>query len=168
MSIEDQTKTYGPDFYRCDSYKESLRRLKMFKSRIENNGLARMLKNNQTETQLQDMLQLSFDNTNYSVDREVNNGRGPADFKVSMGSHDCTIIETKLAKSSKLKQNLKSQVDIYCNANNTHKSITLIAYFCKKEKQKADRILRELGLSKKENFILVNCEYNLPSASNVK
>lgn len=168
MSIEEQTKTYGPDIYTCDSYKESLRRVKMFKSRIENNGLARMLKNNQTEAQLQDMLQLSFDNTNYSVDREVNNGRGPADFKVSMGSHDCTIIETKLAKSSKLKQNLKCQVEIYCNANNTYKSITLIAYFCDKEKQRANRVLKELGLSKKENYILINCEYNLPSASNVR
>ena len=168
MSIENQTKTYGPDQYIGDSYKESLRRVKMFKYRIENNGLARMLKNNQTETQLQDMLQLSFDNTNYSIDREVNNGRGPADFKVSMGSNDCTIIETKLANSSKLKQNLKNQVDIYCNANNTQKSITLIAYFCKKEKQRVDRVLRELRLNKKENYILVNCEYGLPSASNVK
>ena len=168
MSIENQTKTYGPDMYSNDSYKESLRRVKMFKSRIENNGLARMLKNNQNETQLQDMLHLSFENTNYSVDREVNNGRGPADFKVSMGSNDCTIIETKLANSSKLKQNLKNQVAIYCNANNTVKSITLIAYFNDKEKKKVDKVLKELELSKKENYILVNCEYDLPSESNVK
>lgn len=168
MSIENQTKTYGPDMYTEDSYKESLRRVKMFKSRVEDNGLARMLKNNQNETQLQDMLHLSFENTNYSVDREVNNGRGPADFKVSMGSNDSTIIETKLASSSKLKQNLKNQVAIYCNANNTVKSITLIAYFNEKEKKKVDKVLRELELSKKENYILVNCEYDLPSASNVK
>lgn len=168
MSVDNLTQTYGPDLYADDSYKESLRRVKMFKSRVENNGLARMLKNNQNETQLQDMLHLSFGNTNYSVDREVNNGRGPADFKVSMGSNDCTIIETKLANSSKLKQNLKNQVAIYCNANNTVKSITLIAYFNDREKKKVDKVLKELELNKKENYILVNCEYDLPSASNVK
>ena len=85
-----------------------------------------------------------------------------------MGSNDCTIIETKLANSSKLKQNLKNQVAIYCNANNTVKSIILIAYFNEKEKKKVDKVLKELELNKKENYILVNCEYDLPSASNVK
>ena len=42
------------------------------------------------------------------------------------------------------------------------------AYFNDKEKKKVDKVLKELELSKKENYILVNCEYDLPSASNVK
>lgn len=77
-------------------------------------------------------------------------------------------LETKLAKSSSLKQNLKNQVEIYRNANDTQKSITLIGYFCDKEKKKAETVLKKLGLNKAENYILVNCEYNLLSASNVR
>lgn len=47
------------------------------------------------------------------VNREVNNGRGPVDFKISKGSKDTTLVEFKLASNSKLKNNLAKQVDIY-------------------------------------------------------
>ena len=33
----------------------------------------------------------------YSVDAEVNNGRGPVDFRVSLGAADQTLVEFKLA-----------------------------------------------------------------------
>ncbi|HEX9640686.1 MAG TPA: hypothetical protein VGB13_05175 [Candidatus Krumholzibacteria bacterium] len=47
------------------------------------------------------------------VNREVNNGRGPADFTVSRGAHDKTVIEFKLASNSQLKRNLEKQAEIY-------------------------------------------------------
>lgn len=169
LRILDETNSNSvPDKYPNDSYKESLARVRQFRIYVEDKGLSRLFKDDQSERRMQDMLQLFFNNTDYCVDREVNNGRGPTDFKVSKGASDCTIIETKLAKSTKLRQNLKNQVEIYCNANDSKKSITLIGYFCKEEQQRAESILKELDLFKKENYILVNCEYNLPSASNVK
>ena len=53
------------------------------------------------------------DATEYDVNREVNNGRGPVDFKVSKGSKDTTLVEFKLASNTKLKKNLENQVEIY-------------------------------------------------------
>lgn len=38
------------------------------------------------------------------VNREVNNGRGPVDFKISNGSKDSSLVEFKLADNSKLKK----------------------------------------------------------------
>ena len=40
------------------------------------------------------------------MNREANNGRGPVDFKISMGL-DKTLIEFKLAKSSSLERNME-------------------------------------------------------------
>ena len=57
--------------------------------------------------------------TEYDVNREVNNGRGPVDFKVSKGSKDTTLVEFKLASNTKLKKNLENQVEIYKKANCT-------------------------------------------------
>src|SRR3712207_6984239 len=50
--------------------------------------------------------------TPLDVNREVNNGRGPVDFKVSMGSADKTLVEFKLASNSQLQRNLANQVAI--------------------------------------------------------
>jgi hypothetical protein len=45
--------------------------------------------------------------TEFDVNREVNNGRGPVDFKVSFGADDKSLIEVKLASNSSLKRNLE-------------------------------------------------------------
>ena len=77
---------------------------------------------------------------------EVNNGRGPVDFKVSRGNKDKTLIEFKLAKNSKLQQNLENQVAIYEAANRTNKSLKAIFYFCDEERQMVQKVLKELKL----------------------
>ena len=69
------------------------------------------------------------DATEYDVNREVNNGRGPVDFKVSKGSKDTTLVEFKLASNTKLKKNLENQVEIYKKANCTDRAIKAILYF---------------------------------------
>jgi hypothetical protein len=53
------------------------------------------------------------------VSREVNDGRGPADFKASRGALDKTIVELKLASNSKLEQNLQKQTEAYEKASDT-------------------------------------------------
>ena len=63
------------------------------------------------------------------VNREVNNGRGPVDFKVSKGALDRTLIEFKLASNKKLKQNLEKQVEIYQKANKKANAMTTITFF---------------------------------------
>ena len=50
------------------------------------------------------MYRLVWDASDFDVNREVNNGRDPADFKISMGSGDSTIVEFKLASNSKLRK----------------------------------------------------------------
>jgi hypothetical protein len=100
---------------------------------------------------------------------EVNNGRGPVDFKVSRGNKDKTLIEFKLAKNSKLQQNLENQVAIYEAANRTNKSLKAIFYFCDEERQMVQKVLKELKLEADKSIILIDCRRdNKPSASNAK
>lgn len=114
------------------------------------------------------MYKLTWCASIYDVNREVNNGRGPVDFKVSKGSRDKTLIEFKLASNSKLKQNMKHQVGVYEAANDTAKSIKAILYFSESEFRKVQTILAELGLSGRRDVVLIDaCATNKPSASNV-
>ena len=100
------------------------------------------------------------------VNREVNNGRGPVDFKVSRGNKDKTLIEFKLASNSQLKRNLRNQVGIYETANETKKSIKVILYFSETELKRVTKIMNELGLGEKDNIILIDARNdNKPSAS---
>ena len=67
------------------------------------------------------------------VNSEVNNGRGPVDFKISCGKKNSTLVEFKLASNTKLKQNLENQVDIYKSAAETNRAIKVIMFFTEKE-----------------------------------
>ena len=90
------------------------------------------------------------------------------DYKVSFGSSDKTLVEFKLAKNSKLKQNLKHQVGVYEQANDTKQSMKVILYFSKAEFASVKRILKELHLENNQNIILIDACNNKVSASNVK
>jgi hypothetical protein len=96
----------------------------------------------------------------------VNDGRGPADFKVSRGSKDKAIVEFKLAGNSQLKKNLKKQAEIYATASDAKCAIKVIVYFTKDELEKVQRIFKELGLKENEDLILIDARKdNKPSAS---
>ena len=168
-------KLAGTEFYReaNDSFEESLRRLLFLKSVIEYQDGYRMFyfkgKPIQREADLQILYRLTWCASTYDVNREVNNGRGPVDFKVSKGSEDKTLIEFKLASNSKLKQNLKHQVGVYEAANNTAKAIKAILYFSESEFRKVQTTLNELGLNGRRDVVLIDaCRDNKPSASNVR
>jgi hypothetical protein len=161
----------GTEFYSLgDSYSESMRRVQFLKDVIENKDGYRAFYEKgrpiKSEVTLQIMYRLTWYATAHDVNREVNNGRGPADFKVSRGSADKALIEFKLASNSKLKRNLEKQVGIYETANNTRKSITVILYFNDSELQKVMRFRQDLGLNAAENIILIDANQdNKPSAS---
>ncbi len=75
------------------------------------------------------LFKLVWEGSPSSVDAEVNNGRGPVDFKVSRGSADKTLVEFKLASNSQLERNIENQVSIYEKANKTTQSFKVIMFF---------------------------------------
>lgn len=156
------------DAYTDDSYKESIQRIKEFKRYIEFNNIGILIDPHRKELCLQELFKLIWRNTSFDFNAEVNNGRGPLDFKVSKGAEDKTIIEFKLASNTKLKQNLQNQVQIYKKANNTDKSITVLFFFNEKEEMRIDGVLEELQIEKQENIIIIDCTKQKLSASNVK
>lgn len=166
-----QTKT---EFYKIkptSSYDEAKKRLDYLKDVIENNDGYRLFYINhkpiKREEDLQIIYRLTWFASDYDVNREANNGRGPVDYAISKGSSDKTLIEFKLASNSKLKQNLEKQVEVYEKANNTKKSIKVILYFDGSEHRKITKILKELNLEKSPNVILIDAGRKI-SASNVK
>lgn len=163
------------DFYNWveDSYLEALKRVKYLKHSIEDNDVYKLFYDSngnlvKSEEDLQLMFRLVCYGVVSDVNRECNNGRGPIDYKFSKTNADKSLIEFKLAGNSKLKQNLKNQVEVYEKANDTKKSIKAILYFTDKEKERVEKILKELGLENKENIILIDARNNKISASNVK
>ena len=116
-----------------DTYQECRDRVSFLKSEIENNGAYRLFyhggKPIKREADLQILFRLTWYSTPSDFNSEVNNGRGPVDFKVSRGNKDKTLIEFKLASNSKLRQNLEKQVKVYEAANRTKSSLKVIFYF---------------------------------------
>ncbi len=163
----------GTAFYshQGDSFQEALSRVHFLKGVIENNDGYRIfyLKGRpiKREADLQIMYRLTwFADQGFDVNREVNNGRGPVDYKVSRGSSDKTLVEFKLASNSKLKQNLKHQVDVYEAANGTSKAIKVIMYFSETEHLRTQGILRDLGILGRPDVVLIDASVR-DSASNV-
>lgn len=118
------------------------------------------------ETDLHLLYLLTWNATSSDVNREVNNGRGPVDFKVSRSSRDKSLVEFKLASNSKLKRNLEKQVEIYEAANRTTQSLKVIFYFTDAEEHKVAQILKELHQENNQNIILIDARAdNKPSAS---
>ena len=117
------------------------------------------------ENDLQIMYRLVWYATEFDVNREVNNGRGPVDYKISKGAWNSSLVEFKLASNSKLKKNLANQVEIYKKANRTAESIKVILFFSDEEYETVSRILSELELSEDPDIILIDARPNKPSAS---
>ncbi|MDA7417464.1 hypothetical protein PGB34_13925 [Xenophilus arseniciresistens] len=162
----------GTEFYeRGDSYEEALQRAKYLKHVIEDNDGYRVFyvdgKPVKRESDLHTMFRLTWYATAFDVNAEVNNGRGPVDYKVSKGKQNASLVEFKLASNSSLRRNLEKQVEVYAKASQTEKSIKVIMYFSDRELEKVTGILRELKLKDREDIVLIDAgRDNKPSASN--
>lgn len=175
-NVQDFVTNYlsGTDFYESDdSYDESMRRLLYLKHVIENNDGYKFFYVNglpvQRELDLQIMFRLTWAVSSFEVDGEVNNGRGPVDFKISKGRANKALVEFKLASNTKLKQNLKNQIQVYQKANNTQKSIKAILFFDETQEIRVKNILQDLKLSNDPSVVLIDARRdNKPSGSNVK
>lgn len=163
------------DFYRYkpSSLEETIKKIKIFRYYLEDRNNCRIFWDGQNLKKVKEddigiLLDLIFNESLFSVDNQVNNGRGPADVKVSMGSKDSTIIEIKLASNPQMPKNLKNQLDIYKKANGTHNGVYLITYFTTDEKNKIELLLKKLNMIEyiDINIFLVDCRKKL-SASKV-
>lgn len=156
-----------------NAYEEARKRVEYLKDAIENNDCYLLFYNGGTPIKQEKDLQLMFKlvcyGSKYDINREPNNGRGPVDYKLSYGAIDISLIEFKLAKSTKLKQNLKNQLEIYKKSNNTNNGLKVILFFTEDEEMRAKKIIKELGMENDNNIILIDARNdNKSSASNVK
>ncbi|MCG3149835.1 MAG: hypothetical protein PCFJNLEI_03300 [Verrucomicrobiae bacterium] len=118
------------------------------------------------EKDLQILFKLVWEGSPSSVDAEVNNGRGPVDFKVSRGSADKTLVEFKLASNNQLERNLENQVAIYEKANKSTQSFKVILFFSQIEQVRVQGILKRLQATEATGIILIDARPdNKPSAS---
>ncbi len=92
--LRDDSEFYAtPD----DTHEEAYRRVMYLKQVIENNDGYRIFYMKGEPIKRESDLQLMFRLTWYAsaddVNAEVNNGRGPVDYKISRGSKDSTLVE---------------------------------------------------------------------------
>jgi hypothetical protein len=138
---------------------------------IENNDGYRIFYNEgkaiSKEDTIQRIFRLTWYATPYDVNAEVNNGRGPADYKVSFGGEDSTIVEFKLGKSSSLSRNLANQTDIYKKESKSANDIKVILCYTEGEIKSVERALNKLKLVNQENIVIIDASAK-KSASLVK
>lgn len=150
------------EFYKIqpNSYEEALKRANYLKEVIETNDGYRIfydgLKPIAKEDTIQRIFRLTWYASPYDVNSEVNNGRGPADYKVSFGSGDSTIVEFKLAKSSSLQRNLENQTNIYKAASKSASDISVILCYSQTEIRKVNKLLQLIGKQGHENIVVID------------
>ncbi len=110
---------------------------------------------------------------NIDFSREVNQGRGPVDFKFSNGYQERVLIEVKRASSSKVKQGLLSQLPQYLESENIQVGFYVIIVQRDQEYKKISSLkaeAKELSekLGKAIDVFVIDARYNKPSASNIK
>ncbi len=152
------------------TYSDAKKRVEFLKDVIENKGGHRVFylrgKPLERETDLHILYRLTWFASLSDVGREVNDGRGPVDFKVSRGSKDKTLVEFKLASNTQLKRNLSNQVEIYKKASDANRAIKVIVCFSEEQQARVKRILNELGLSDCKDIVLIDARNdNKPSGS---
>jgi hypothetical protein len=149
---------------------ETRRKIEYFKDVVENKGGHHIFyvdgKPVRKETDIHILFRLTWHGTPSDVSREVNDGRGPADFKVSRGAGDKTLVEFKLASNTQLRRNLEKQLEIYKKASDASAGFKVIVYFTEEELVRVKRVLRELKMERDSYIYLVDARLdNKPSAS---
>lgn len=142
------------------THAEAMERVRFLKDVIENKDGYRLFyvdgKPIKREEDLQILYRLTWYATDSDVNREVNNGRGPVDFKISRGRPDATLVEFKLASNSHLERNLQNQVEVYEKASDTTHSIKVIIYFTVGELSRVQKILERLKLHNSPDVMLID------------
>lgn len=156
-----------------DTLEEARARVAYLKDVIENKGGHRIFYVHGEpildEKAVHIMFRFCWVNTPSDVNREVDNGRGPSDFEVSRGRFDKSIIEFKLARNSKLRDNLQKQLETYQKASDAKGGLKVILFFSEEEHSKVVSLLKELKMDGDDRIILIDARSdNKPSASKIK
>lgn len=151
---------------------EAKKRLKFFKHIIEEcDGYKNLYAKGERiakENDLQRLFRFVWFGTNYKVDAEPNNGRGQADFIISMGQRNQNIVEFKLASNTTLNHVFK-QVQIYEAANSTDGSLIAIFYFSEHEYHNSRQIVIDAGYENMidESIYLIDCRNDNKASASV-
>jgi hypothetical protein len=150
---------------------ETLEKICFFKDVIENKGGHKIFYGADREPVRREkdvhiLFRLVWHVTPSDISREVDDGRGPADYKISRGAADKTLVEFKLASNPQLKRNLKKQLDLYKKASDAEAGFKVIIYFTEQDLNRVQGILQELKMDGNPTIILVDARSdNKPSAS---
>lgn len=152
------------------THDEARARVMFLKDAIENKGGHRLFYANgkpiRREKDLHLLFRLTWFASPSDVSSEVNDGRGPVDFKISRGSLDKSLVEFKLASNTNLQRNLENQVEIYKAASDTTNALKVILFFTQEQEVKVSGILRKLGLKNNKDIVLIDGrDDNKPSGS---
>src|ERR1019366_10475848 len=157
LAIVSKTDFYSQGW---SSYAEALSRVKGFKQYVENQDGWQLINRGGKPFAQEKEVQLYFGliwfGSAFDVNREPNNGRGPVDFKVSIGAADKSLIEFKLASNSQLKRNLQKQVEIYEKANQTVTSVKVIICYTEAAQARVTAILKDLKLTQREDIVVID------------
>lgn len=107
---------------------------------------------------------------NIDLNREVNLGRGPVDFKFSSGYKNRALIEVKLAKNSKFWNGLEKQLIKYLEVEEIKKGYFLVICFNDSDLKKVADIQNKAKLVSVKNnvcidVIVIDASFVKPSAS---
>jgi len=149
---------------------ETKDKIEFFKDVIENKGGHHIFYVNgepiRKERDVHILFRLTWHYTPSDVSREVDDGRGPADYKISRGSTDKTLVEFKLAGNTQLKRNLQKQLEIYKKAADAEHGFKVIIFFSEQELDRVNKILNELRILGHPSIYLVDARAdNKPSGS---
>jgi hypothetical protein len=105
-----------------------------FKELIEDNGLWSLLYSDDKKPKHERAAQLLFFGVadaycranNVDLSREINNGRGSVDFKLSSGAKKKVLIEIKLSSNGNLLHGFQTQVPIYMKQERTQMCFYLV------------------------------------------
>lgn len=152
-----------------------------FKNFIENNSGYKLLwDENGKQGKSEEAVQLLFHGivnnyciaNNIDLTREVNQGRGPVDFRFSTGYQKRILLEIKLIRNTKFWHGLEKQLPKYLEIDNCKEGIFLITAYTKKDLDKVNEItsrVNEVNRIKDLNIkiIKIDATYSKPSASNI-
>lgn len=157
-----------PDY---NSYDETIERANYFKHCIEERDVYRAFYDADDrpiarEEHAQLLFVLVWYASMFDFNREVNNGRGPVDAKVSFGSFNKSIIEFKLASNTQIRHGFQNQIPIYEHANQTEQSVKIVICFTDKDQKKISNLLKDLQLTNRRDIIVIDARRdNKPPAS---
>jgi hypothetical protein len=150
-----------------------------FKNFVENkSGYKLLWDEKMTRGKSEEAVQLLFNGiveqyciaNNIDLTREVNQGRGPVDFRFSSGYRNRVILEIKLARNGKFWNGLEIQLPKYLEIDSARDGIFLVTVYTENDKKKINGIQEKVSevnktLNLRINLLVIDAIPHKPSAS---